>query len=92
MATQTEPTPRPKKSRGNSHSQNAYETPGEIAATAPIKVAEPHVEPVTDERRRKLIAVAAYYLAEQRNFEPGHETEDWLAAERQVRSLEKLMS
>jgi hypothetical protein len=91
MATQTEPTPRPKKSRGNSHSQNAYETPREIASTTPIKVSEPRVGPVTDEQRRKLIAIAAYYLAEHRNFEPGHETEDWLAAERQV-GLEILMS
>jgi dihydroxyacetone kinase len=30
------------------------------------------------------IAVAAYYLAESRNFEVGHEMDDWLAAEAQV--------
>jgi hypothetical protein len=28
--------------------------------------------------------LAAYYLAESRNFEPGHELEDWLSAEAQV--------
>lgn len=27
------------------------------------------------------IAVAAYFLAEHRGFEPGHELDDWLAAE-----------
>lgn len=27
----------------------------------------------------------AYEMAERRGFEPGHETEDWLAAEREVR-------
>ena len=27
-----------------------------------------------------VIAVAAYYLAERRNFEPGYEMEDWLNA------------
>jgi len=27
----------------------------------------------------------AYLLAERRGFEPGHEAEDWLAAEREVR-------
>lgn len=27
------------------------------------------------------IAVAAYFLAEYRGFEPGHELDDWLAAE-----------
>ena len=32
-----------------------------------------------------MIATAAYYRAERRQFEPGHELEDWLTAERQVR-------
>ena len=32
--------------------------------------------------RHQMIAEAAYRLAEQRQFEPGHELEDWLAAER----------
>ncbi len=33
-----------------------------------------------------MIATAAYFLAAQRNFEPGRELEDWLEAERRVRS------
>jgi hypothetical protein len=33
-----------------------------------------------------LIATAAYYRAEHRGFEPGHELEDWLAAEQQIRA------
>jgi hypothetical protein len=32
------------------------------------------------------IATAAYYRAAQRGFEPGHELDDWLHAEQQVRS------
>jgi hypothetical protein len=28
----------------------------------------------------------AYLLSERRGFEPGHETEDWLAAEQEVRT------
>jgi hypothetical protein len=32
----------------------------------------------------QAILLAAYYLAESRNFEPGHELEDWLNAEAQV--------
>ena len=32
-----------------------------------------------------MIATAAYHLAEQRNFEPGHELDDWLEAERRLR-------
>lgn len=31
-----------------------------------------------------MIATAAYYLAEARNFSPGHELDDWLAAERAI--------
>ena len=42
------------------------------------------VEPRNDDRRRELIALAAYYLAEHRGFQCGHEDEDWLAAEAQV--------
>jgi hypothetical protein len=34
--------------------------------------------------REALIATAAYYRAEKRGFLPGHEAEDWLAAEREV--------
>ncbi len=42
----------------------------------------PNVVPINleDEIRR-----LAYLLAERRGFEPGHEAEDWLAAEREVR-------
>ena len=41
----------------------------------------PNVVPINleDEIRR-----LAYILAERRGFEPGHEAEDWLAAEREV--------
>ncbi len=37
-----------------------------------------------DARRHALIAEHAYYLAEERQFEPGHELDDWLAAEKEV--------
>jgi hypothetical protein len=42
----------------------------------------PNVVPINleDEIRR-----LAYLLSERRGFEPGHEAEDWLAAEREVR-------
>lgn len=36
------------------------------------------------DQRRVMIAEAAYYLALQRKFEPGHEVEDWLLAESQI--------
>jgi hypothetical protein len=31
-----------------------------------------------------MITEAAWYLAERRHFEPGHELEDWLLAEAQI--------
>ena len=36
------------------------------------------------EARRAMIEQAAYFLAKHRGFTPGHELEDWLAAEREV--------
>jgi len=43
-----------------------------------------HVDPA---RREAMVAEAAYFYAEARGFEPGHELEDWLAAEDQVRTM-----
>lgn len=53
------------------------------------KLAITKVEPVPahfvdPEQRAALIAEAAYFLAEKRGFEPGHDTEDWLRAESEV--------
>jgi hypothetical protein len=39
---------------------------------------------LSEEERRSLIAKAAYFRAERRHFESGHEEEDWLAAEAEV--------
>ena len=36
------------------------------------------------ETRRQMIEEAAYYIAQRRGFETGHELEDWLDAERDV--------
>jgi Protein of unknown function (DUF2934) len=33
--------------------------------------------------REKRISIIAYYKAEQRGFQEGHELDDWLAAERE---------
>ena len=40
--------------------------------------------PVPADRRAAMIAEAAYFAAEKRNFEPGYELSDWLAAEEAV--------
>ncbi len=44
----------------------------------------PPPKKVGPEERLGMIAKAAYYRAERRNFEPGHEVEDWVAAEAEV--------
>jgi hypothetical protein len=38
----------------------------------------------TEAWRQERIATAAYYLAQKRGFEPGHEQEDWGLAEAQI--------
>lgn len=38
----------------------------------------------TTDQRMQRIAATAYFRAEQRGFAPGHEMEDWLAAEAEV--------
>jgi hypothetical protein len=45
---------------------------------------------VSPEARRAMIAQNAYLRAERRGFEPGHEEEDWLAAESEVDALLKI--
>jgi hypothetical protein len=41
---------------------------------------------VSSEEMRRQIAEAAYYRAKERGFEPGHELEDWIEAEAEVRA------
>ncbi len=42
---------------------------------------------VAADERKRMIAVAAYYKAEQRAFAAGEELSDWLAAEREIDRL-----
>jgi len=45
------------------------------------------VGPVTHEQRLQMIAEAAYFIAEHRGFEPGHDMDDWIAAEGEVNAM-----
>ena len=36
---------------------------------------------------REMVAANAYYRAEKRGFEPGHEMDDWYEAEREIKSI-----
>jgi hypothetical protein len=40
--------------------------------------------PLAEDERLALVAEAAYFRAESRGFAPGHEVEDWLAAEAEI--------
>lgn len=40
---------------------------------------------IAEDELRRRVAEAAYYLAERRGFEPGHDVDDWLEAEQQVK-------
>jgi len=56
---------------------------------APRKVIQATPRPDTglatsSEETRRRIAEAAYFRAKERNFEPGHELEDWVEAESEV--------
>jgi hypothetical protein len=42
------------------------------------------IAPRAIEDRHTSIAKAAYFIAERRGFVPGHELEDWFAAESEV--------
>jgi hypothetical protein len=54
------------------------------AAALAAKATTPFTQFVDPEKRDALIAEAAYFRAEKRGFAPGHEAEDWLAAEAEV--------
>jgi hypothetical protein len=41
------------------------------------------------ERHHHRVAERAYFLAEARGFAPGHELDDWLAAERMEDALDR---
>ena len=47
---------------------------GETVGSGSLAVGELH----------QMIAVAAYYRAQARRFEPGHELDDWLNAESEI--------
>lgn len=54
-----------------------------VASTYENQSDNPEMEAIED-RARPKIEEAAYYLAEQRGFAPGHELEDWLQAKAQI--------
>ena len=71
--------PKPPRARAKSTTPRAKKP---AAAKAPTVA-------VSEDVRRAMIAEGAYLRAERRGFAPGHENEDWLAAEAEVDALLK---
>jgi hypothetical protein len=46
-----------------------------------------HLAKVSAEQRLDMIREAAYFKAEQRNFAPGNDEQDWADAEREIDEL-----
>ena len=63
----------------------AKTTSDEKAPTLRLKTNQLTKTPSTGELA-DMIATAAYFRAEQRGFAPGHELDDWLIAEQQMRA------
>jgi hypothetical protein len=64
------------------------EAPAKPATTAkPAAAAKPTPATATPAERMKMIAEAAYYLAQKRGFGGGNELTDWTTAEKQVDAL-----
>lgn len=57
------------------------------AVPMPAAAAEPSpapVAPIEPAHRHFMIAEAAFFIAQARNFTPSQELDDWLAAEREI--------
>jgi hypothetical protein len=83
ISSTNEPASKPAaaKAKGKSPSRSKKKSPPE---TLHLKAKDMAATPAYD--LASMIATAAYFCAQQRGFEPGHELEDWLQAEQQVRS------
>lgn len=71
---------KPARSRKSAGAGPARRTKTDEAAAAPPARTR-RVRKIDPEERRRCIAEAAYFRAEQRGFAPGREMDDWLQAE-----------
>jgi hypothetical protein len=85
-------TPKAKaKAKGKSPSPALTES-AVLVMLESAEAAPDGVAPLPSHLRRELIAAEAYFRAERRGFAPGHELEDWVAAEAAVDSRLRAMS
>jgi hypothetical protein len=60
------------------------ETRLKVSATASKRKSNPNP---SEDKLRKMIAEAAYFKAEHRQFAPGFEELDWLEAEQEIETM-----
>ena len=92
MKTAAPKSPRPRRARvhdaaGPVPRVDAQESAGPVSI---VGRSAAFMEPIDPHHRQSMIAEAAFYLAERRDFDPGHELDDWLDAERTVDGLLRL--
>ena len=97
MASRSRSSGSKSSSESNKRAARAAAQTTETAGTA--DASETTTEPMADVRllgtlqpltsREERIAISAYWRAAQREFAPGNELDDWLAAEREVDSEEQ---
>lgn len=98
MPTKKAPAPAPAAPVTKKTAAKKTVTKKAVAKKAPVKAApQPPlqdravtlkpVSEVTPEERYRMIEEAAYYRAEKRGFEPGHEEEDWAAAVAEIDAM-----
>jgi hypothetical protein len=80
--TKSSPAPRPRK--GPRHRQPEADPASLASDLLPNSIVTRSAAFIEPWRRESMIAEAAYFLAERRQFDPGHELEDWFTAERQI--------
>ncbi len=78
MSTPAKSSAVPAKKSPAKPAEAKSETPAKPVASKPA---------LTPAERMKMIAEAAYYLAEKRGFKGGNELADWTVAEKQVDAL-----
>lgn len=57
------------------------------AAQPRLEVSTPTLSTLSGNQRWKMVAEAAYYMAQQRGFGPGQQDNDWFKAEQMINSI-----
>lgn len=78
----------PKKAAAKRAASTSTQPPKKrVARKKEGEVETPRAEAVTMEERHRMIAEAAYYIAERRGFQGGDPEQDWREAEAQISGM-----